>query len=81
MALAQQCRFTDCSHSNEPNCAVQKAIHSGELEERRLASYLKLMKEQAFNSATLSEKRAKDKAFGKMVNRVQGEAKLLKKGY
>lgn len=79
--LAQQCKFSDCSHSTEPNCAVQNAIESGELSLRRLESYQKLMKEQAFNSASLSEKRAKDKAFGKMVNRVQSEATQIKKGY
>ena len=81
VALAQQCKFSDCSHTSEPNCAVQAAIESGELSLRRLNSYQKLIKEQAFNSATLSEKRAKDKAFGKMVNRVQSEASSIKKGY
>jgi len=80
MVLANQCRFSDCQHESEPHCAVQQAITSGELELRRLISYQKLMKEQAFNSATLSEKRAKDKAFGKMINRVQNEAKGLKQG-
>lgn len=79
IALAQQCRFSDCVHESEPHCAVQKAIASGELEVRRFTSYQKLLKEQAFNSATLSEKKAKDRAFGKMINRVQSEAKNLKK--
>jgi len=80
MTLANQCRFSDCKHESEPGCAVQKAINSGELELRRLTSYQKLMKEQAFNSATLSEKKAKDRALGKMINRVQSEAKNLKQG-
>jgi len=79
MTLATQCRFSDCQHESEPHCAVQQAITSGELELRRLTSYQKLMKEQAFNSASLSEKKAKDKAFGKLINRVQSEAKNLKR--
>lgn len=79
--LAKQCRFNDCHHNTEPNCAVQKALVSGELSERRFNSYQKLIKEQAFNSATLAEKKAKDKSFGKMVNRVQSEAKQLKRGH
>ncbi|MGB0936248.1 MAG: ribosome small subunit-dependent GTPase A [Colwellia sp.] len=78
--LSTQCRFNDCGHTNEPGCAVQKALETGELELRRLLSYQKLMKEQAFNSATLAERKANDKAFGKMVNRVQKEAKHLKTG-
>lgn len=77
---ATQCRFNDCEHISEPGCAVQKALEKGELSQRRLLSYQKLVKEQAFNSATLAEKKAKDKTFGKMVNRVQSEAKKLKRG-
>jgi ribosome biogenesis GTPase len=66
-ALAERCRFGNCQHDSEPGCAVQKAIGKGELEARRLSSYQKLMREQAFNSATLAEKRARDKSFGKMI--------------
>jgi len=66
-SLAERCRFGNCQHDSEPGCAVQKAIDRGELEARRLSSYQKLMREQAFNSATLAEKRARDKSFGKMI--------------
>ena len=76
--LAEQCRFTDCHHGNEPGCAVQDAIARGELDARRLSSYQKLMREQAFNSATLAEKRARDKRFGRMVKSVLSEKKARK---
>jgi ribosome biogenesis GTPase len=72
-SLAERCRFTDCSHGNEPGCAVQDAISRGELNPRRLSSYRKLMREQAFNSATLAEKRARDKRFGKMIKSILSE--------
>jgi ribosome biogenesis GTPase len=78
-ALAEQCRFTDCRHGNEPGCAVQDAIDRGELDARRLSSYRKLMREQAFNSATLAEKRARDKRFGRMVKSVLSEKKARKR--
>lgn len=65
--LATQCKFSDCQHQNEPGCAVQAAVASGRLDERRLHNYQKLIKEQAFNTATLSERRTQDKSFGKMV--------------
>lgn len=68
--LAENCRFKDCQHEHEPGCAVRTAIESGDLDERRLSNYLKLMKEQEFNSATLAEKRAKDREFGRMVRSV-----------
>ncbi|MCL1094852.1 ribosome small subunit-dependent GTPase A [Shewanella kaireitica] len=79
--LAQQCRFGDCSHESEPGCAVQAALNDGQLDERRLNSYRKLMREQALNSATLAEKRAKDKALGKMIQGVQTASRKLKKNY
>ncbi|WP_405990013.1 ribosome small subunit-dependent GTPase A [Streptomyces sp. NBC_00986] len=43
--LAGQCRFHDCAHTGEPGCAVLAALDSGELPERRLDSYRKLMRE------------------------------------
>jgi ribosome biogenesis GTPase len=72
-SLAKRCRFTDCGHGNEPGCAVQDAISRGELNPRRLSNYRKLMREQAFNSANLAEKRARDKRFGKMIKSILSE--------
>ena len=46
--LANTCKFNDCQHSNEPGCAIQDALSSGELAEDRYSSYLKLKKELAF---------------------------------
>ena len=46
-ALAEGCRFNDCSHTHEPGCAVLEAIERGELPEERLASYRKLGRELA----------------------------------
>lgn len=43
--LAERCRFHDCAHEAEPGCAVLAAIASGELGERRLESYRKLIRE------------------------------------
>ena len=66
-SLAERCRFGNCQHESEPGCAVQNTIDRGELEARRLSSYQKLIREQVFNTATLAEKRARDKNFGKMI--------------
>ncbi len=43
--LASQCRFNDCAHSTEPDCAVREALETGELDEGRWANYLKLQRE------------------------------------
>lgn len=45
--LAAQCRFHDCEHRSEPDCAVAAAIEDGSLPERRLTSYRKLLRENA----------------------------------
>ncbi|MEJ2399922.1 MAG: ribosome small subunit-dependent GTPase A [Xanthomonadales bacterium] len=78
-SLAARCRFADCRHESEPGCAVQAAISRGELDARRLSSWRKLIREQAFNSATLAEKRARDKSFGKMVRAHLADRKHLKR--
>lgn len=65
-ALALQCRFDDCQHDNEPHCAVRQAIDAGTLDQRRLINFLKLLREQAFNGATLAEQRAHARKLGRM---------------
>jgi ribosome biogenesis GTPase len=69
--LATQCKFTDCQHQSEPGCAIRAAIDAGSIDERRLSSYLKLVREQAFNAATLAEKRARDRDLGRYYRSVQ----------
>ena len=44
-AFASQCRFSDCTHGPEPDCAVQAAIASGRLPQARLESQQKLERE------------------------------------
>ena len=40
--LADDCRFSDCRHRNEPDCAVRSAVESGEIHRERYSSYLAL---------------------------------------
>ena len=37
-----KCRFDDCSHRKEPDCAVRSAVEAGEIEASRYESYLRL---------------------------------------
>src|SRR6056297_1502250 len=66
-ALTTGCRFRDCAHDTEPGCAVQGAVAEGRLDPARLARWRKLQEEDAQNSVSLSDRRAKDRAFGKVV--------------
>ena len=42
------CRFSDCSHEREPDCAVRAAIAAGELPLSRFESYKKLQRESHY---------------------------------
>ncbi|MEA3409787.1 MAG: ribosome small subunit-dependent GTPase A, partial [Candidatus Eisenbacteria bacterium] len=40
-----RCKFTGCSHSPEPDCAVKAAVEAGELDAERYDSYIRLMRD------------------------------------
>jgi len=40
-----ECKFYNCTHINEPKCAVKKAIEEGEIPESRYKSYLNIFNE------------------------------------
>ena len=65
--LPLSCKFGNCSHTNEKGCAIKSAIVAGELSERRYKNYIKMKNESAFNEMSYSEKRKKDKEFGKLI--------------
>jgi ribosome biogenesis GTPase len=75
-ALALQCRFPDCRHKTEPGCAVQHAIESGELSQRRFDNYVKLLRENERNNASLASLRSKGRDLAKAIKQVTA----MKKG-
>ncbi|MBN1981061.1 MAG: ribosome small subunit-dependent GTPase A [Chitinivibrionales bacterium] len=46
--LISQCRFSDCNHDTEPDCAIRTAIEEGSLDPRRFSQYLKIQREIAY---------------------------------
>jgi ribosome biogenesis GTPase len=73
MEFAEQCRFRDCSHSNEPGCAVLGAIETGDLDEDRFQNYLKLQREMRSLELRQDAKarRQAGKDFAKRIKQVQ----------
>ena len=73
--LSTQCRFRDCAHESEPGCAIKAALEAGDIDEARLARWKKLVAEDSFNSESLSERRARDKSFGRVVKQAVSHKK------
>lgn len=70
LAIAEQCRFNDCSHTGEAGCAVLEAVARGELDEHRYENFLKLARESAFHEMTYAERRRRDRDLGRFYRAV-----------
>ena len=46
LKAAQYCRFTPCTHTHEPGCAVKEAVEAGEISYDRYSSYLGMLDEE-----------------------------------
>ncbi len=71
--LVQKCKFSDCTHTNEPGCAVQQALLNGDLDERRLQNYYKLKREAKYEG--LSSKEIETTKLNEMFREVGGMKK------
>jgi ribosome biogenesis GTPase / thiamine phosphate phosphatase len=69
--FAEKCRFKDCEHVNEKGCAVIKAVQEGLIEEGVYTNFVKLRKEAWHYTASVHEKRKREKSFSKMVKAVK----------
>ncbi len=58
LAIAQQCKFSDCAHRTEPGCAVRTALAAGTLDPIRFERWRKLTAEEALNSLSLAAGRS-----------------------
>lgn len=67
IGLAPDCRYRNCSHLNEPGCAVREAVTSGGMKQERYDNYIKLREESAHYQLSYAEKRRKERAFGKFI--------------
>lgn len=72
--LAERCRFGDCEHRTEPDCAVLAAVDTGDLDPGRLESHRRLLKEQRWlrtrqDARARAEESARVRAFSRAVRR------------
>jgi ribosome biogenesis GTPase len=78
--IAEQCRFSNCSHSTEPGCAVRAAVQRGELDYARLQNYHKLQRELEHLAARQDNKaRLEEKAKWKRIAQWSRQIKQVRK--
>jgi ribosome biogenesis GTPase len=79
--IAAECRFADCRHQSEPDCAVRRALEDGTLQEARYASYAKLRRELLFLERKQNTRlRLEEQARWKRISRMSQEHMRMKYG-
>jgi ribosome biogenesis GTPase len=76
LELGKGCRFKDCRHQGEPECAVAAAVEAGELDSGRLANYHKLQREIA-----VAEQRRNPAHAGRSKKRWKSLSKTIRNYY
>ena len=72
--MATRCRFRDCRHEAEPDCAVLAGMEQGSVASDRYASFMKIRKELESHQIRQEEShklRAHERSFSKMVRRIK----------
>jgi ribosome biogenesis GTPase len=67
VSFSQNCKFKDCTHTNEIGCSVLEAVEKGEIDTASYENYLKMEREKAHFESTVAERRKKEKYFGKIL--------------
>lgn len=62
--ISRDCKYSDCTHTHEPGCAVIESVEKGLLNKEKYQNYVKLRQEGANYEAGLVEKRDRNKRFG-----------------
>lgn len=73
--LAKNCKYTNCTHTQEPGCKVIDAVNSGKLDKEKYSNYITLKKESEYYEMSDFEKRKKDRQFGKFIKKAKKELK------
>ena len=69
--LVSQCAFSDCTHRNEPGCAVRKALEDGTLTRERWETYSRLERENNWSKIRKNEKMMNIAMERRKMNRSQ----------
>jgi ribosome biogenesis GTPase len=73
--LSHDCKFKDCTHTSEMDCAVLAAVDRGEIEVSTYDNFMKMEKESQHFESTVAERRKKDKDLGKVIKHFKNTRK------
>jgi len=55
-ALMNDCKFNNCTHTHEPECAVKKAVENGDISTSRYNNYLSILNDEYFEEKEWEKK-------------------------
>lgn len=67
VVLTKDCKYLDCTHVHEPDCAVLSAVAAGEIDKDKYTNYINLKKEADHFAMTQLEKKERNRQFGKFI--------------
>ena len=76
--LSLKCKFTDCTHINEPGCAILEALNKGVINRKTLENYRKIQREQERFRITIAEKHKKEQETGRLYKSIIKDKKKNK---
>jgi len=76
--ISKNCKFKDCTHTNETDCAVLEAVEKGEIDSASFDNFMKMEKEKAHFESSVVERRKRDKDFGKIIKNYKKDIKKNK---
>ena len=69
--LSHNCRYNDCTHTNERWCAVLTALDNDELNLESYENFLKMEKERVHFESSAQERKKKGKDLGKLIKNMK----------
>jgi ribosome biogenesis GTPase len=80
VSLAASCKFPDCTHTHEPDCAVLAALEAGSIDDRRYRNYLNLKEESRYYEGKndpykQAEKKRKEKILARAIKKFNSTRK------
>ncbi len=75
IGLSTDCKYKDCTHTNETGCSVIEAVQKGEIDEASYENYLRMEKEKEYFESSAEKRRKKEKIFGKIMKNYKKDMK------